>query len=189
MNKTKLYIYSVLAASVMLNIGCSPTVTSAFDSAKNMLPTGSKSINSNALYAQVDEADKARVNDLNHDLKITEKTREISKLEERRDNLQQDRSKTNREMLEQLSREKTLRVELAKLEAIDKNKLGVRIDNIEAITDVHVDAIDIQQKRLKLQSEVAILDIKINEIDEQINKLKQELDNMSKQTTITVTLK
>lgn len=175
MRKTKIYIYSLLAAAMSLNIGCTSSMSNAYDRAKSMIPTGSSSSSTDALYAQVNNDDKSKVNDLNADLKLTKKIHEISELEEDRDDLQRERSRTNREMLMQLTKEKSLRVKLAKLQAIDKNQLGVKVDNIEAITDVHIDAIDIQQKRLKLASKVSILDIKIGKIEQQIDKLNKEL--------------
>tara|TARA_B110000467_G_scaffold148745_1_gene154845 strand:- start:261 stop:719 length:459 start_codon:yes stop_codon:yes gene_type:complete len=151
-------------------------MSNAYDRAKSMIPTGSSSSSTDALYAQVNTKDRGRVDDLSEDLDATKKIHEISKLEEDRDDLQRERSRTNREMLTQLTKEKSLRVQLAKLEAIDKNKLGTRIDNIEAITDVHVDAIDVQQKRLKLASKVSILDIKIAAIEQKIETLTEELE-------------
>jgi hypothetical protein len=176
MRKTKIYIYSLLAAAMSLNIGCTSSMSNAYDRAKSMIPTGSSSSSTDALYAQVNTKDRGRVDDLSEDLDATKKIHEISKLEEDRDDLQRERSRTNREMLTQLTKEKSLRVQLAKLEAIDKNKLGTRIDNIEAITDVHVDAIDVQQKRLKLASKVSILDIKIAAIEQKIETLTEELE-------------
>ena len=153
-------------------------MSNAYDRAKNMIPTGSNSSSTDALYAQVNTEDRGEVDDLSNDLDNTKKVHEISKLEEDRDDLQRERSRTNREMLTQLTKEKSLRVQLAKLEAIDKNQLGTKIDNIEAITDVHIDAIDVQQKRLKLSSKVAILDIKIEKIEQQIKKLNEELKQL-----------
>ena len=176
MRKTKIYIYALLAAAMSLNIGCTSSMSNAYDRAKSMIPTGSSSSSTDALYAQVNTKDRGRVDDLSEDLDATKKIHEISKLEEDRDDLQRERSRTNREMLTQLTKEKSLRVQLAKLEAIDKNKLGTRIDNIEAITDVHVDAIDVQQKRLKLASKVSILDIKIAAIEQKIETLTEELE-------------
>tara|TARA_R110000772_G_scaffold228503_4_gene339209 strand:+ start:1583 stop:2116 length:534 start_codon:yes stop_codon:yes gene_type:complete len=176
MRKTKIYIYALLAAAMSLNIGCTSSMSNAYDRAKSMIPTGSSSSSTDALYAQVNTKDRGRVDDLSEDLDATKKIHEISKLEEDRDDLQRERSRTNREMLTQLTKEKSLRVQLAKLEAIDKNKLGTRIDNIEAITDVHVDAIDVQQKRLKLASKVSILDIKIVAIEQKIETLTKEIE-------------
>lgn len=175
MRKTKTYIYALLAAAMSLNIGCTSSMSSAYDRAKSMIPTGSSSSSTDALYAQVNTKDRGRVDDLSDDLDNTKKIHEISKLEEDRDDLQRERSRTNREMLTQLTKEKSLRVQLAKLEAIDKNKLGTKIDNIEAITKVHVNAIDVQQKRLKLASKVSILDIKIDKIEQKIETLNKEL--------------
>ena len=176
MRKTKIYIYALLAAAMSLNIGCTSSMSNAYDRAKSMIPTGSSSSSTDALYAQVNTKDRGRVDDLSEDLDATKKIHEISKLEEDRDDLQRERSRTNREMLTQLTKEKSLRVQLAKLEAIDKNKLGTRIENIEAITDVHVDAIDVQQKRLKLASKVSILDIKIVAIEQKIETLTKEIE-------------
>jgi hypothetical protein len=175
MRKTKTYIYALLAAAMSLNIGCTSSMSSAYDRAKSMIPTGSSSSSTDALYAQVNTKDRGRVDDLSDDLDNTKKIHEISKLEEDRDDLQRERSRTNREMLTQLTKEKSLRVQLAKLEAIDKNKLGTKIDNIEAITKVHVAAIDVQQKRLKLASKVSILDIKIDKIEQKIETLNKEI--------------
>lgn len=176
MRKTKIYIYALLAAAMSLNIGCTSSMSNAYDRAKSMIPTGSSSSSTDALYAQVNTKDRGRVDDLSEDLDATKKIHEISKLEEDRDDLQRERSRTNREMLTQLTKEKSLRVQLAKLEAIDKNQLGTRIDNIEAITDVHVDAIDVQQKRLKLASKVSILDIKITAIEQKIETLTEKIE-------------
>jgi hypothetical protein len=82
-----------------------------------------------------------------------------------------------------LAKEQEHRVELAKLEAIDKNKLGDRIENIERIADIHVDALELQQKRLQLDSEVSILDIKIDELQVNIDKQNDIINNLKNNDT------
>lgn len=182
MNKTKIYIISMLAAAMSLNIGCTSTMKSAMNDARSMinLPRGDK--DTDALYSKVSDKDRQQVNDLNRELAVIKKTAIISKLVEDRDDLQQERSELHRKRTDLLTRETEYRVRLAKLEAIDRNKLGVRIDNIEAITDTHVDAVEVQTKRLKIDGKVSILDVEIEQLTKQINNLKQELTNMSDNT-------
>ena len=84
MRKTKIYIYALLAAAMSLNIGCTSSMSNAYDRAKSMIPTGSSSSSTDALYAQVNTKDRGRVDDLSEDLDATKKIHEISKLEEDR---------------------------------------------------------------------------------------------------------
>ena len=184
MNKTRIYIISLLSAAMSLNIGCTSTMQSAMNDARSMMnmPRGDKA--TDALYSRVNKEDKRKVNDLTHELAILKKTTDITKLEEQRDDLQQERSELNRKSTELLTKETSYRVRLAKLHAIDRNKLGVRVENIEAITDTHVDAIETQTKRLKLEGKVAILDVKIDKISKQIDTLSEQLENLKdRQTT------
>jgi len=179
MNKKKLYIYSLLAVASTFNIGCMSTVTdharTAYNSAHRALKSNNTS-DTDALFAQVKAEDRDRVTQLDHDLKVTEQARVLSRLEKDRDDLQRERSSVNDSMLKYLTKEKTLKLQLAKLEAIDRNQLGDKITNIENIADTHVDTLKVQQKRLQLESEVSILDIRItkinSEIDTQQNKLQ-----------------
>ena len=78
-----------------------------------------------------------------------------------------------------LAEEKIHRLKLAKLEAIDRNKLGDRITNIEAITDVHVDALETQQKRLKLDSDIGVLDVHIGRLEEEIAEQQTKIDRLT----------
>jgi len=80
--------------------------------------------------------------------------------------------------LKYLAEEKTYRVHLAKLEAIDRNKLGDKITNIESITDVHLDAIKVQQKRLKLDSKVSILDVQIEKLDTDVKSQEEKVEQL-----------
>jgi len=181
MNKNKIRLTSLLIAAGTLNIGCMSNVTStvgsAYRGAKNTF--SSKDTETDALYAQVKDADKQTVANLRHELEVTEATRDLAKLERSRDDLQQDRSASNTKRLDYLTREQTYRVKLAKLEAIDRNALGDKVTNIESITDTHLDALETQQKRLKLESEVAILDVKIAKIKEEINAQKKKISTLS----------
>ena len=183
MKRTKIYILSLLSAAVALNIGCTATMQSITSDARSMMnmPRGDK--DTEALYSRVNAEDKRKVNDLTHELSILKKTTDITKLEEQRDDLQQERSELNRKRTELLTKETSYRVRLAKLHAIDRNKLGVRVDNIEAITDTHVDAVETQTKRLKLDGKVAILDVKIDKLSNQISTLSKQLENLENKQT------
>ena len=124
---------------------------------------------------------KEAVAALDHELQVTKERKILADLENTRDDLQQERSEYNADRLKYLSQEKTYRVQLAKLEAIDRNKLGDKITNIESITDTHLDAIKVQQKRLKLDSKVSILDVQIeklnNDVKSQEGKIEQLLSD------------
>lgn len=179
MNKIKLYVHSILLAAAALNVGCMSTVTNHAKSAYNSTV---RAINSNdtsatdALYSQVKQEDRERVARLDHELKVTEQSRVLSRLERDRDDLQRERSRVNDDMLKYYSKEKQYRVQLAKLEAIDRNQLGDKITNIENIADTHVDALKVQQKRLQLESEVTILDVKIDKIKIEIESQQGKLN-------------
>jgi hypothetical protein len=183
MNKYKLPFTILLIAAATLNVGCmssvSSSVGSAYRSAKSSL--SSKDTETEALYAQVSDDDKQTVSNLRHELEVTEAGRELAKLERNRDDLQQDRSAANTKRMDYLAREQTYRVRLAKLEAIDRNKLGDRVTNIESITDTHLDALETQQKRLKMESEVTILDVKIEKLQEEINDKKKKIENLKQE--------
>lgn len=182
MNKTKIYLYSLLMAAASLNIGCMSTVT---DHARSAYNSASRALNNNkptatdALYSQVKQEDRDHVTQLNHELRVTEQQHVLARLEKQRDELQRERSKVNDEMLKYLTREKAHKVELAKLEAIDRNQLGDKITNIELIADTHVDTLKVQQKRLQLESEVSILDVRIDKLQTQIDTEKNKLNTLA----------
>lgn len=171
----------------MLNIGCVSTVSdharSAYKNVKRGLSTGPGSADTDALYAQVRVDDQRAVNDLNYQLDVTRETEKLAKLEKERDDLRRERSRTNAKRVEVLAKEQEHRVELAKLEAIERARLGNRIDNIERIADIHVDALELQQKRLQLDSEVSILDIKIDELQTSIDKQQQTISDLKNNDT------
>lgn len=182
--KVKLYIHSILAAAMLLNIGCMSTVSnsmsSAYNNAKRKIGGADKS--QDALYSQVSDQDKQRVNELQHQLQVTEQKHVLAKLEKQRDRLQRERSDVNEDLLEVLTKEQNYRVRLARLEAIDKNNLGDKVTNIETIADTHVDALETQQKRLKLQADVSVLDVKIEQLQEQIDQQKIKVSNLESET-------
>ena len=173
----------------MLNIGCMSTVErharSTYNNVKRGLQSQPGHAETDALYAQVRAEDQQQINKLNHDLEVTKQTEQLAKLERERDELQRERSRTNERRVELLAREKQHRVELAKLEAIDRNRLGDRVTNIERIADTHVDALEVQQKRLQLDSEVSILDIRIAEIQTAIDKQTEQINNLKSDDTTT----
>ncbi len=183
MNKIQLYITSILAASSMLNIGCVSTVTdhakSAYDNVRRELQSKPGSSETDALYNQVRAEDQIRVQQLRRQLEITKQTKELANLEKKRDDLQRDRSRTNEKAVEYLTKETQYKVELAKLEAIDRNRLGDKIANIERIADTHVEVLEIQQKRLQLESDVTILDVRIVEIKQQITTKQNSIKEIT----------
>ena len=180
MNSTKISLLALLSSLAFFNVGCVSSVGDAYSKARNSL-SGNKAPEANALYAQVPDKDKEAVAALDHELQVTKERKILADLENTRDDLQQERSEYNADRLKYLSQEKTYRVQLAKLEAIDRNKLGDKITNIESITDTHLDAIKVQQKRLKLDSKVSILDVQIeklnNDVKSQEGKIEQLLSD------------
>lgn len=185
MNRLKIYITSLMLAAATMNIGCVSTVSTHAKSAYNDITRslqgkpGMSNPETDALYSQVKQEDQAAVQKLRHDLQITEETSILASLERKRDDLQRERSRINDKRIETLANEKSIRVELAKLEAIDRNQLGDKITNIEKIADTHVDALEIQQKRLQLDSEVGILDVKISKIQQEIDLQQNKIDGLN----------
>lgn len=182
MNRIKLYITSILMSAAMLNIGCMSTVTSsarnAYNGAKGMI-TSKNTAQTDALYSQVQAEDQKAVQKLTHELEVTRHTEELAKLERNRDDLQRERSRVNEKRMELMSKETEHRIQLAKLEAIDRNKLGDKITNIEQIADTHVDALEVQQKRLQLDGEIGVLDVKIGEIETEIEAKQKHIDELN----------
>ena len=153
------------------------TVSSTYSDVKRSLTA--KQPAHDPLYGQVPEEDRTRVKALEQEYAVIKQTHLISKLEEQMSDLKQERSENEEKRLNLLQQEHQLRIKLARLEAIDKNQLGDKIDNLESITDVHVDAIKIQQKRLKYQGTVSILDVKIDKLELAINDEKNKLSEMN----------
>ena len=177
MNKSKISLFALLSALAFFNVGCVSSVGDAYSKAKRSL-TSNKAPEATALYAQVPDKDKEEVAALDHDLQVTKERKVLADLENDREDLQQERSEYNADRLKYLAEEKTYRVHLAKLEAIDRNKLGDKITNIESITDVHLDAIKVQQKRLKLDSKVSILDVQIEKLDTDVKSQEEKVEQL-----------
>ena len=175
--KHKIYIVSILAAACSLNVGCVSSVSTAYNNVKNSLEsTDSKS---ETLYSQVPADDREKVDSLRYELKITEQAHVISQLKSDRDDLQYDRSVADRKRLDLLRQEQQYRVQLARMEAVDRNGLGDRIDNINSITDIHVDAIKVQQKRLSYERDVSVLEVKIAKMDVAISEQEDKLTHIA----------
>ena len=184
MNKIKLYVTSILIAASMLNVGCMSTVSSsvsdAYGSVRNTFTSNKKtSAETDALYAQVNQADKDEIEALQHELEVTKENQVLASLVRKRDDLKQKRSSLDDKRMKVIADEKLYRLKLAKLEAIDRNKLGDKITNIEAITDVHVDALETQQKRLKLDSDIDVLDVHIGRLDEEISAQQTKINQLT----------
>ena len=184
MNKIKLYVASLLLAASVLNVGCmnsvSSTMNSTYNNVRGAFASNKKlSADSESLYAQVSDTDKQQVAALQHELEVTQETRVLASLTSKRDNLIQKRSSLDDKRMKVLADEKIYRLKLAKLEAIDRNKLGDKITNIEAIADVHVDALETQQKRLKLDSDIKVLDVHIKKLNQEIDSQQQKIDTLT----------
>lgn len=175
--KQKLFITSILLAANILNIGCVSSVSSTYNNVKRSLNTSKENVD--PLYGQVPEEDRGRVKQLENELAVTKQVHLISKLEERKSDLLSDRSENEEKRLYYLQQEQKMRIRLARIEAIDRNQLGDKIDNLESITDIHVDAIQIQQKRLKYEGAVAVLDVKIEQLELDISKEQNKLKQMT----------
>lgn len=186
MNRLKTYLTCLLTSACMLNIGCVSTVTdharSAYNDVKRNLRGKPGSAQTDALYAQVRHEDQQTVQQLRQELQRVEHTRELAALEKQRDDLQRERSRINAKRAELIAEEKEHRIELAKLEAIDRNRLGDRVTNIEQIADTHIDALEIQQKRLKLDGEIDVLDVQIEEIKSKIQTHQHKLASNTNDT-------
>ena len=191
MNRLKIYLTCLLTSACMLNIGCVSTMSdhakSAYNNVKRELRGKPGTTQTDALYAQVNHKDQLTVQQLRDELAQAEHERELAKLEKERDDLQRERSRVNAKRTDLLAQEKEHRVELAKLEAIDRNQLGDKISNIEAIADTHVDALEIQQKRLQLDGEVGILDVKIKQLKEMITTQQNKMQTAQTDDTKTHT--
>lgn len=171
----------------MLNIGCVSTVSdharSAYRNVKRGIQTSPGSAETDALYAQVRAEDQHRVKELRHELEVAEQTQELATLVKERDGLKRERSNIDSKRTELIAEEKQHRIELAKLEAIDRNQLGDKITNIEHIADTHVDALEVQQKRLKLDSDVGVLDVKIDQLQVAIEKQESIINKLTNNDT------
>jgi hypothetical protein len=77
-----------------------------------------------------------------------------------------------------LSQEKTHRVQLAKLEAIDRNELGDKINNVETIAEVHIKALKIQQKRVELDSKVTVLDVRLQRVEKDMTVKEAKVESL-----------
>lgn len=175
--KHKIYIVSILAAACLLNIGCVSSVSTAYNNVKSSLESSDSK--TTALYNQVPMDDREQVEALRFELKVTEQAHVISQLKSDRDDLQHDRSVANRKRLELLRQEQQHRVHLARMEAVDRNGLGDKIDNINSITDIQVDAIKVQQKRLSYERDVSVLEVKITELDIAISEQEDKLSHIA----------
>lgn len=175
--KTKLIVLSILAAAASLGVGCT-SVTNAYNSAKRNLTKSDMGVQTNALYAQVPDADKARVSTANDELELTKAELDLAELEQEYSNLLAKRNEYNTDRLGYLSQEKTYRVQLAKLEAIDRNELGDKINNVETIAEVHIKALKIQQKRVELDSKVTVLDVRLQRVEKDMTAKEAKVESL-----------
>jgi hypothetical protein len=188
MKYKNLFVPAVLLTSSLTNIGCMSSVStharSIYRDAATALSTNTNvTPETEALYSQVGKQDQLTVQKLRHEIEVTQQERILANLVADRDDLQQRRSKINAKRLSVLAKEKNHKFNLAKLEAIDKNKLGDKITNIELIVDEHVDVLEQQKHRLQLDSEVAILDVQINNLQKDIEAKQLEIDQLENDTT------
>ena len=175
--KTKLFVISILAAAASLGIGCT-SVTNAYHSAKSKLGKSETSVQTNALYAQVPDADKTQVSSASSELELTKAELDLAELQQDHSNLLAKRSEYNTARLGYLSQEKTYRVQLAKLEAIDRNELGDKINNVESIAAVHIKALKIQQKRVELDGKVTVLDVRLGRVEKDLTAKKVKVESL-----------
>lgn len=176
--KRLLYICFILVLSCLFLTGCFTTSGSKKGTTKKKrAPKGDV-----GLYSQVPAAMRSDVKEAEFDLKqakenvtLAEKKVTLAEMKKERALLGKKHADTNKKLAEILEKKANITIEVKKFEAIDKAKLGDKVDNIKNIANQKSKELEVESDSVIIQAELATYEIKMKQLTKKIREQERKL--------------
>ena len=165
-----------LLLALLLFVGCETTkniqgsITSTVDS---MISDVDKD-----LFAQVPENQREGVQKAAFDLLVLNEKVKIAELKEELAGKQKKYANNELDLSKQNKKEAIVKLDIEKLEAIDRSGLGEKKDNIKTIADLKAKVLDIDSDKLKVGAKLHTTQIDIDNLIKQIKEMEEIIKNM-----------
>jgi chromosome segregation ATPase len=157
---------------VTLLSGCETTrnITDSFGSS-------SSSVDEN-LFDQVPTDGRAGVEKAEIILQIADERAQLAEMKKQLISLQETYAKYDKDAADELRKEAEVGVDLAKWEAIDKENLGDKDKNTDAIADLRAKQLKIEADRVKIEAKRDNVQRQINDLSNQIEEQNTRIINL-----------
>ena len=174
----RFYFQTILTLLLALSlfVGCETTkniqgsITSTVDS---MISDVDKD-----LFAQVPENQREGVQKAVFDLLVSSEKVKLAELKEELASKQIKYANYELGMAKKNKKEAGVKLDIEKLEAIDRSGLGEKKENIKAIADLKAKVLDIESDKVKIRAKLPTTQIDIDNLIEQIKEMEEIIKNM-----------
>ena len=168
--RTLRYVSLVFLVAFSLLTGCETTrkLTSSFSGTST----------TDELLAQVPNEEQKEVHEAAFNLQMSEEKVELAGMKAELASLQKKYADYQEEMANKYQEAAEVKLDLAKLEAVDKANLGEKEDNINKIADLKAKILKIEADNIKIEAKRDTTDQKIKALTKQIEEQETKITNL-----------
>jgi hypothetical protein len=133
---------------------------------------------SDELFAQIPAEDRSEVEKATFDLRVAEEKVKLAEMKSELASLQKKQAEYAEDVASKYLDEAELGVNLAKIEAIDREGLGEKEKNINEIADIKARKLKIEAARIKLAAKRDTTEQKIKDLIKQIDEQETKITNL-----------
>ena len=168
--KTLRYVSLVFLLAFSLLTGCETT--------RKFTSSISGTSNTDELLAQVPTEEQKEVHEAAFNLQIAEEKSKLAEMKAELASLQKKYADYQEEMADKYHETAEVKLDLAKLEAVDKANLGEKEDNINNIADLKAKILRIEADNIKIEAKLDTTEQKIKGLTKQIEEQETKIMNL-----------
>jgi hypothetical protein len=130
------------------------------------------------LFAQVPENQREGVQKAVFDLLVSNEKLKLAKLKEELGSKQKKYANYELGLAKKNKKDASVKLDIEKLEAIDRSGLGEKKDNIKTIADLKAKVLDIESDKIKIEAKLLTTQIDIDNLIKQIKEMEDIIKNM-----------
>ena len=168
--KTLRYVSLVFLLAFSLLTGCETT--------RKFTSSISGTSNTDELLAQVPTGEQKEVHEAAFNLQLAEEKLELAGMKAELASLQNKYADYQEEMANKYQETAEVKLDLAKLEVVDKANLGEKEDNINKIADLKAKILKIEAENIKIEAKRDTTEQKIKDLTKQIEEQETKIMNL-----------
>lgn len=168
--KRLIYISLVFLLAFSLLTGCETT--------RKLTSSISGTSDTDELLTQVPSEEQKEVHEAAFNLQVAEEKVKLSEMKAELASLQKKYSDYQEDVAKKYQDAAEVKLELAKLETVDKANLGEKEDNINKIADLKSKILNIEADKIKLEAKRDTTEQKINDLTKQIEEQETKVINL-----------
>ena len=168
--KSLSYISLVFLLAFSLLTGCETT--------RKLTSSLSGTSNTDELLAQVPSEEQTEVHEAAFNLQVAEENFKLAEMKTELASLQKKYAEYQQNLADKYQDSAEVKLDLAKLEAVDKANLGEKEDNINKIADLKAKILKIEGDSIRLEAKRDTTEQKINGLVKQIEEQETKIINL-----------